>query len=383
MASHKKALEIDHNYSNAFYGIGRIQAARGEFKDSKLSFQRAIELNPNHTAALFEQSKNIQSNQEAAELAEKSARVNRTALDKRKESMLEFALANLNHKSQKYAIAAHHLVKASELKLTIQPSDLDTNILLTEQTLESTSQIKPGKPKHGSGRIFIIGVPRCGSTLLESVLATNPSIKDLGESDAMVKAFSSIINNDIIGGSKTYLSDEYAKKINEPSGDYTHSVDKNLYNFRFTEAIARALPAAKIIHCRRHPLDNILSMLRSNLMTGHSYTSDPSDAARFLIHHEKVMKTFKIDYGSHIFTFDYEKFTSNPKRSLQPLIEWLGLEWNDMYLQPEKSKRLINTASVIQARQPINNRSVGGWINYKEILEPAYAILNASGLFNL
>ena len=70
-------------------------------------------------------------------------------------------------------------------------------------------------------------------------------------------------------------------------------MDKNLYNFQLVPALVQLMPAAKIIHCRRHPLDNILSMLRSNLQAGNNYTSDPIDAAKLIIHHEQVMAEIK------------------------------------------------------------------------------------------
>ena len=143
------------------------------------------------------------------------------------------------------------------------------------------------------------------------------------------------------------------------------------------------MPAAKIIHCRRHPLDNILSMLRSNLQAGNGYTANPLDAAHFLIHQEKILRNFKCSHEAHIFTFDYDKFTNYPKKELSKLIDWLGLEWNDSYLHPETSNRLIDTASVIQARHPINNNSVGGWKNYMELLSPAENALRESGMFEI
>ena len=95
------------------------------------------------------------------------------------------------------------------------------------------------------------------------------------------------------------------------------------------------------------------------------------------------MSRFKSEYKEHIFTFDYDEFTSKPEKTLHPLIDWLELEWTESYLHPEKSNRLINTASVIQARQPINSKSVGGWKNYRLLLKPAEGALLESKLFNL
>ena len=383
LSNYKKALEIDPKYSNAFYGIGRIQAIKGDLKESKLSFHRAIELNQRNTAVLYELSKNIESHEESKKLSARCGEIIRAGLNKQEESMLEFALANSLHKSKNYAKAAHHLANANKLKLSFYPSNLNELILRTRQITALASSFEFGNLNDGKGRIFIIGAPRCGSTLLESVLSTNSNICGLGEAEALKQAFEEIIKKIRANDTTSSLPNEYTKKIKHTLAHHTHSIDKNLYNFRFTEAIAKAMPAAKIIHCRRHPLDNILSMLRSNLKAGNNYTSDPLDSAKFLIHQEETMDRYKREYEDRIFTFDYDAFTRNPETILRPLIDWLELEWTETYLHPEKGNRVINTASVIQARQPINSKSVGGWKNYRELLKPAEDVLLERKIFNL
>ena len=117
-------------------------------------------------------------------------------------------------------------------------------------------------PHDGNNRIFIVGVPRCGSTLLESILATNPCLKDLGETTALAQAIynTSENTNKEKKHSLCKLYDEQVART-VPS-NHSSTVDKNLYNFINVSHIARSMPSAKIIHCKRHPLDNILSMLR-------------------------------------------------------------------------------------------------------------------------
>ena len=140
------------------------------------------------------------------------------------------------------------------------------------------------------------------------------------------------------------------------------------------------MPAAKIIHCRRNPMDNILSMYRSNLTAGNNYTSSLTDSAKILVIQEQAMQIQKTRYPKNIFTFDYDKFVSAPEFNLRKLLRWLNLEFEDYYLYPEKSTRSINTASVVQARNPISNKSLGGWKNYKNLLNPALKILEENGM---
>ena len=370
-----RALEINPKYSDAVYSIGLIQAIKGDLVSSQLSFKKAIELNPGHIGALLELSKNIRDSKNIYVLSQKLNRVKRTGLSRKDESMIEFALSNLYHTSKEYRESAKCLSNANKLKLSFRPSDLNTHLLETKKKASLARQIRQGRLTDGAGKIFIIGAPRCGSTLLESVLTTNPNIIGLGETNALSEALLQIASE------TCSLEEVYAKKANTSSIKYTHCVDKNLYNFRFIEAIAKALPKARIIHCRRHPLDNILSMLRSNLIAGNNYTSNPLDSAKFLIHQEQIINQFKSRHSQdHIYTFDYDKFVFEPQKILLPLINWLGLPWKEFYLFPEYNNRHINTASVTQARQPIRKDSVGGWKNYEQLLKPAEEILRKTGL---
>ena len=383
LSHHLRALEINPSHSNATYSVGILQACKGNIQGSKHLFQRALELDQNNAAALFELSKNLRSIVEAQELAKKIDKVNRINLKKKDKSMLEFAAANAYHRCKEFTKSSQKLAQANQLKLSYQKSDLSNHLVLTQKITAQTRHVADGKSTDGTGRIFIVGAPRCGSTLLESVLATNSNIHDLGESQALRQAFHQTQGQPSDKESIASLADAYTEKIGFHTSSCTHTVDKNLYNFRYIEAIARAMPAAKIIHCHRNPLDNILSMLRSNLQAGNNYTATPLDAAKFLIHQEKIMRSFKRNYETHIYTFDYDEFTNQPRKKLPKLIKWLSLQWSDLYLHPEKNNRLIDTASVIQARQPINNNSVGGWKNYAELLNPAKNALRESGMFEL
>ena len=140
LINHKRALELDPKNSQAFYGIGCVQAAQGNLKDSKNSLLKSIELDESNTAALFELSKNIESIEDSNRLARKLDGVTRTGLIKQEESMLEFAAANFHHKSKNYTIATQHLATANNLKLSFYPSDLNNLILQTKQRIELSAK---------------------------------------------------------------------------------------------------------------------------------------------------------------------------------------------------------------------------------------------------
>ena len=130
-------------------------------------------------------------------------------------------------------------------------------------------------------------------------------------------------------------------------------------------------------------MDNILSMYRSNLTPTNNWTSNIEDAAKVLTAQEQTMQIHKRIHPEKIFSFDYDTFVNAPKGNLSKLLRWLELEFSQSYLHPENSKISINTASVIQARKPISNKSVGNWKNYKALLKPAESILLESGILKV
>ena len=223
-------------------------------------------------------------------------------------------------------------------------------------------------------------MPRSGSTLLETILSISPEIKDLGESRSLKKAIAKLQAQKQHNHDHQGLNEIYSQMEPIDRTQYKYTTDKNLYNFMHISFIAYHMPAAKIIHCRRNPMDNILSMYRGNLTAGNSYTADLEGAAKVLVAQEQAMQIQKKRYPEKIFTFDYDQFVNAPEFNLRKLLEWLHLEFDKNYLHPEKSTRSVHTASVMQARKPISNKSVGGWKNYKNLLNPALKIVEESGI---
>ena len=299
-----------------------------------------------------------------------------------KRAFVEFALSNCFHKTKSYGKASIHLQLANKHKLIAFPSNADSllrKIALSASHIE-TPETANSNTNSGKGRIFIVGMPRSGSTLLETVLSMNPETKDLGESRSLPKAIAKMRQQEARESDLQNLNDLYSTIEPSNSDRYKYTTDKYLYNFIYVNWITTHMPAAKIIHCRRNPMDNILSMHRSNLSAGNNYTASLEDTARVLIAQEQAMQIQKNKHPDKIFTFDYDQFTNAPEYNLQKLLRWLDLEFDDNYLHPEKSTRSVNTASVMQARKPISNKSVGGWKNYKNLLKPALNIIQKSGI---
>ena len=383
LSSTHRSLELNPFSSKAFYSLGGIQMALGEFIVAKQSLSKAIEIQPLEYAPYYELSTILQSPEEALELvAALRLPISKTRhIAPRNSIFLDFALANCHHSLKNYDEAAKHLQLANASKLEIFPSDANSVL----QSILSSISLDIGesttvKDNVGKERIFIVGMPRSGSTLLETILSMSPQIKDLGETRSLKIAIKKLCEEDDFNSRYQGLDEIYAQLEPIDCHQHKYTTDKNLYNLAYINIIASCMPAAKIIHCRRNPMDNILSMFRSNLMVGNNYTSKLEDAANVLIAQDQAMTIQKTRNPGRIFTFDYDKVVHAPEECLRGLFEWLDIEFDYNYLHPEKSARRINTASLLQARRPISNKSVGGWRNYEELLKPALVVLKDSNI---
>ena len=214
-------------------------------------------------------------------------------------------------------------------------------------------------------------MPRCGSTLLESILSTNNNVDDLGEIEILEELYLESKKSD----QSLFLAKNYWKKIKESNKNFKITTNKNLFNYQYTGIIAEEIPNAKIIHCFRNPLDNILSIFRAHFAIGNEYSSSLVDTAKVYIDQEAVMTEYKNRFRSKIYDLNYDSLVSNPQKEIKDLINWLGWKWEDTYLSPHLNSRSVLTRSNVQVRYPINSKSIGIWKNYKEMLKPAMEII--------
>ena len=382
IASILQSLKLRHDNPNALCKLGQIKIALGQTKEGKKDLSTSLEQNNQECESYYTLSTILETQEEAKELIKLIKSVKMPALTPQRRALMEFAQCNCLHKTKNYELASKHLQLANKSKLIAFSSNAKT---LQKSIAASTSKVEAKDTTHintttGKERIFIVGMPRSGSTLLETILSMNPEIKDLGESKALANAIEKISQDKSYKYSFQSLDKLYSEiePINVTLHKYT--ADKQLYNFIHINIIATYMPGAKIVHCRRNPMDNILSMYRSNLAAGNNYTASLEDSAKVLIAQEQAMKLHKMRHPGKIFTYNYDEFVNTPESSLRKLLKWLGLEFQPIYLCPEKSTRTINTASVTQARKPISNRSVGGWKNYRKLLNPAIRILQEGGI---
>ena len=219
--------------------------------------------------------------------------------------------------------------------------------------------------------IFIVGMPRSGSTLLESIISMNNDVFDLGEVHILEESY--LEKKQVHQG--LTLAELYWNKVTQYNSKLKITTNKMLYNYQYTGIIASQIPNALIIHCYRNPLDNILSIYRANFASGNTYSSSLTDCTKVYIDQDEIMTEYKSKYKYKIYDMDYDSLVTNPDQEIKSLISWLGWKWDELYLYPHLNPRSVSTASSVQVRSPINKKSVGGWKNYEVMLQPAIELL--------
>jgi Flp pilus assembly protein TadD len=369
----RKAIEIKPDYPEAHSNLGVILKDLGNFKDAELSILKAIELNPNFGAAYFSLSTFKYSNENQIwknKLFSKDFLKDKEIKDKVE---IYFARANILHNEKKYQDSSRYLKLANDLKQKIKGAQSNYIINKSKILLIETNESKINEKKYINcpQSIFIVGMPRSGSTLVESILSMNNEVYDLGEINILEESFLEQKKFD----QELTLEDIYWKKIGEHTNNFNITTNKCLYNYQYAGIISRQISNAKIIHCFRNPLDNILSIYRANFARGNIYSSSLKECTKIYLDQEEIMNYYKNKFRPKIYDLNYDALVSNPNKEIQSLISWLGWQWEDSYLSPHLNKRSVYTASKVQVRSPINSKSIGGWKNYKDMLKPSIEIL--------
>lgn len=245
--------------------------------------------------------------------------------------------------------------------------------------------------------IFIVGMPRSGTTLSEQILASHPSVFGAGELNLMLRIISESYGKThvepgklTIGQLDQYSSDrglipkdwydltdeqieglanQYLGPVTAKSPDSLRITDKMPYNYFVLPIIYRLFPNARIIHCRRHPLDTCLSCYFQNFTSGNQFSFDLEELAAYYRQYVKIMEYWQ-ELGIPTYEARYEEMISSPEEKTRALLDYCGLDWDPKCLQFHRHKRTVNTASYQQVRQPLYSTSVARWEKYRKHIEP-------------
>ena len=284
------------------------------------------------------------------------------------------------------------LNKANRMQSGSQQLDISTEIA-------SFARIKQAYPSYASFSIrqsshkpvFIFGMPRSGTTLIESILGNHNEVFAAGES-TLVESLLAEINTDVpqrvhphqlrlhyleaeLSAEKMQqFSDDYAKGLSDYSPNARYITDKMPHNFMHLGWLAHALPEATFIHCQRDPVATCLSIFEQNLSPFHRYGNDLTSLAAYYRQYQDLMSFWQQNVGEQIITVRYEDLVHNPKQALKPILSHLGLNWQDNLLNLQNTERSVTTSSLQQVRKGIYQDAVNSYAGLEHELAALMAL---------
>jgi tetratricopeptide (TPR) repeat protein len=367
-------LEIWPNDPTALGVRGRYLGERGQFAEAAAHFERATRHAPDLGVLWAGVATHHRFTADDGHLiARMNACLARPAMAPFHRQQVHFALGKAHNDMGAYELAITHFEAGNRLRAQNVLFNKEGLVRRVDELIEATpSGYRDRQPDPGvddATPILIVGLPRSGSTLVEQILSSHPDVAAGGElefwgrRDVPRTDTWSITPN---AEATRRLADDYLAVLRAIGPDARRVTDKALNNFMLLGVIHRVFPNATLIHCRRHPIDNCLSIFMTGFESNIDYASDRGRLVFFYRQYEKLMVHWrKVLPADRFIEVNYEDLVADPEPHTRRLVAACGLGWSDACLSPQDNPRLISTASAWQARQPIYRSSVERWRRYE------------------
>jgi tetratricopeptide (TPR) repeat protein len=380
------ALDIDPAYIPAMFNLAGLLEETGSRQHAIEHYERILSINPRHWDSLARIAYAQKPGHTGSELIETLRHATEAAVDDdplARES-LYFALGKVLDDCAQYA-AAFEAYRAANAMGKLRNSRYQRSMV--EQGFDrlielfSPAWIKRTATTSTASPVFICGMFRSGSTLVEQILAGHPQVTAGGELDYLpwlvaqkLAPFPERVQQ-ASGEELEGLGAEYLAKLKSMFPDAECITDKRPDNFLYLGLIKIMFPSARIIYTRRNPLDNCLSVYFQQLGGDLGYATDLAATAHYYRQHVRLMKHWENCFGAEIVTLDYDELVISPEPVLRRLLQFLGLTWDDRCLLFHQADNPVKTASVWQVRDGLHTHSSGRWRNYAPFVEDIRALL--------
>lgn len=372
---------------------GSTLAHAGDFEAARIQFRRAIDVEPDFAFSYYNLA-HISPASDAPDLIANLQRLRgRSDLSSANRSIVCFALGKLYDELGDWDLAFELFREANALRAARYNHRQALAFMAASKATFASAVRGETKPAGNSSDrpVFVIGMPRTGSSLIEDLLARHRDVVGLGERNEIELIAAAIgkhhpsrtgypncvglmTNKDL-----TEFGDRYLKSISIQAGDALRIVDKQLLNFQYVPFIKMLFPRATIIHAKRDPIDTCLSCYFQNFRKGYHFTFNLVDLGRVFAAYGDLMATWKALLPGTIFDQDYEALVADSDVSVDRLFAAIGLSPPAAAERQKPADRSISTSSQWQVRQPVYASSVGRWRNYERHLGPLFQALDEAG----
>ncbi len=380
----QRAIALQPRNGEAHAQLGLVHKTRGERAQAIACYRRAVALKPQYGEA-HRGLAYLRTYTEYDKDVELMERVYRAPDTPDLERMLVgFALGKVFDDLKRYDEAFECLQEGNRLKRKTFNFSIDHSTAQFENLKRALGrdfvERHRGHATTDATPIFVVGMPRSGTSLTEQILASHPDVHGAGEVDYLRivtdeaerltgKRFPLGLEN-LQPGALRSAGEAYIARLRVGAGDIAHVTDKLPHNFLRVGLIQAVLPNAKVIHCQREPLDTCLSIFQHYISGDHAYASNLEELGQYYRLFRELMAYWHEQLPQPFHIMNYERLTSDTEAEVRALLEYCNLPFHSDCLQFHKTERVVNTPSAGQVREPMYRNSVARWKNYERHLLP-------------
>ena len=379
---YNQVVKINESFPKSYLLLGQIKSAQGNFEEAKEYFLKAIDRDKYLTEAYvyYVNTRKIDKNDKI--IRELEELINIKDLKSKSYQELFYALSKIYFDIGKIDEGFELLKKSKNIRLRFSNFTIDAEKNHSIKVKEYFFNNKISKLKNIDTNlvpIFILGMPRSGTTLIEQIISTHSKVHGAGELTFLPEIMH-LSNWDKNTDSKKFLQTirkEYLSKILKLNIKQKYIIDKNPFNFLYVGFILKAMPEAKIVHMHRNPMAVCWSNYKANFFdnVGMDYAHRLDTIAEFYLIYYDIMRFWKELYTDCFINIDYDKFVTNSEKNSKSLLKSIGLEWEDKISRFSENERVVVTNSLFQVRSKVYKNSSQDWLKFEKHLSPIIEIL--------
>ena len=379
-----RLIELAPGYAKAYTVLGVLKEQLGEPEAAADCFKKSIDLAPDVVSPHWHLSQIKGRKSTVAEIEAMERFQGISGLSRQDKTHLYFGLGAAYDQQDQTDKAFDAWQKANQLKAERFPFDRDHRRQHRDLTLEHsralTTKLAESPVQDRRQLVFVIGMPRSGTSLTDQILSSHSNVSSLGEvgfADEMTihlkkltgqlypEGLSKLTASDI-----SILREDFLGKVDTKHANYPILIDKTPMNFQYLGLLAKVFPGSKFIHCRRNPIDNCFSIFKLSFSDDQDYAHDLTALGQHYLLYEELMESWKVMFPDRVLDIHYEDTVADVKAQCLRLVEFLGVEYEPQMLEFYSSERLVRTPSASQVRKPIYKSSVKAWKKYEQQLQP-------------
>ena len=386
-----RAVELDGNNPQYLNNLGSSFIAVGDLQQAEDTYSNVISRAPANFEAWYNRSTLRKQTEKDNHIRKLERALNKLKRMDAGETPLCYALAKEYEDLGKDQRSFYYLKRGADSLRRRMGYDVQLDVSLMKRIAELFDQDFARDAKSAKvvpGPIFVLGLPRSGTTLVDRILGCHSNVESMGEINEFALTLNRVAQTsdrqELLEASPRLdtdtLGEEYIRSVASRGLDARYFIDKTLTNYLYVGLIAKSLPGASVIHVRRHPVDSCLSLYRALFRTGNPYSYGLADLAEYYIAYDALMKHWRTEFPGFLLDVWYEDLIENQERVSLEIIAHCGLDWEPACLAFEKNKAPVATASAAQVRKPIYREALARWRRFESQLAPLIKRLQQAGI---